>query len=293
MGFIHHNFVTFGRPFIDDRNYPNNGRSDGLDRLSSSGNTLLSGKKRWQTGRVISITALLIVASITGVSANSSLHDPLDAVLSAHVIDGRVNYPGIASDRRFASYLGQLKQTQAVKLRRRESLVFWINAYNALAIQGILNGGSPSSFFGRLGYFNNTTYEVGGRQINLYDLERKVIIPMGEPRIHFAINCASLSCPKLQAGAYRVERLDAQLDQATRAFINAPNNNRFDTGKRIAYLSKIFDWYEDDFTKNGTVLEYVANYVSNPAVARSLRSGDWTIEYLDYDWSLNGIPPQG
>lgn len=83
-----------------------------------------------------------------------------------------------------------------------EALVYWINAYNTLAIKGILDGRSPRTLLGKYSYFKKAKYRVGGKRINLYDLERKVIIPMGEPRIHFAINCASQSCPKLLSRAY-------------------------------------------------------------------------------------------
>ena len=151
---------------------------------------------------------------------------------------------------------------------------------------------SPSSFFGRIGYFKNAKYEVGGRSLNLYDLEREVIIPMGEPRIHFAIVCASASCPVLRPEAYVAGTLDAQLDEAARRFINDPTRNRFDPDTRVAHLSKIFDWFTGDFEiDGGGVLDYVARYVQDPALAESLRGDGWSVQHLPYDWSLNGKAP--
>ena len=174
-----------------------------------------------------------------------------------------------------------------------EQLAFWINTYNALAIKGIIDGGSPSSFFGRIGYFKTTTYEAGGKTISLYDLERDVIIPLGEPRIHFAIVCASFSCPMLRSEAYTAEHLDEQLELNARRFINDPTRNRFDRGSKVAHLSKIFDWFPEDFEKHsGTVLGYVANYVDDPELAKELRDGGYKIKYLKYDWSLNGVAPE-
>lgn len=216
---------------------------------------------------------------------------PFDKILRTYVVDGRVNYSGIAMDPAFFNYVKSLEA--APRLTTRElKLVYWINAYNALAIKGIIDGKSPASLFGRYRYFRSTTYKVGGRQINLYDLEREILIPLGEPRIHFAIVCASASCPKLLSHAYTPNKLAQQLDSNTRDFINDPSRNRFDRKRKIAYLSKIFDWFEDDFEKHsGTVQRYLAHYVDDPELAKQLESDSYKIEYLKYDWSLNGSAP--
>ena len=222
-----------------------------------------------------------------------SIHQPLDEVLRANVVDGQVDYPGIAADPRFNEYVERLKSEPAVN-GGEEELAYWINAYNALAIKGILDGRSPGSFFGRIGYFKNAKYSVGGKEINLYDLERDVIIPIGEPRIHFAINCASASCPKLLSEAYSANQLEQQLETTTTQFINDPTRNRFDKEKKVAHISKIFDWFNEDFEKHsGSVQAYLAQYVDDPALAEELQNGRYKIKYLKYDWSLNGTPPKG
>ncbi len=222
-------------------------------------------------------------------------HQALDEVLHAHVSDGKVNYKAIQKDERFSQYIEQLKQTlPAINTSETEQLAFWINGYNALAVKGILDGKSPSTFFGRIGYFKTTDYNVGGELINLYDLEREILIPLGEPRIHFAIVCASVSCPKLRSEAYSAELLEQQLEANTRSFINDPTRNRFDRKKKIAYLSKIFDWFNEDFEKHsGSVQQYIAKYVNDPELALELRELRYKIKYLKYDWRLNGVPPQG
>lgn len=234
----------------------------------------------------------MVVAISAGVlSASSALHDPLDKILQANVTDGQVNYPAIKSDAGFAEYLKALEPAQTFA-NKNEELAYWINAYNALAIQGILDGKSPKTLLGRLKYFKNAKYNVGGQRINLYDLERKVIIPLGEPRIHFAINCASGSCPKLLAEAYQTEKLEQQLENVAKDFINDSTRNEFDRDKKIARLSKIFDWFKDDFSKHsGSVQKYVAQYVDDPALAEELRKEAYKIKYLKYDWSLNGTKP--
>jgi hypothetical protein len=223
-----------------------------------------------------------------------ALHGEFGQVLSANVSGTVVNYPGIGADPRFARYLEKLNTTRAGDLSgREEKLAYWINAYNAFAIQGILQGYSPSSLFGRFGYFLTNKFHLGGAEISLYDLEHEILIPQKEPRIHFAINCASMSCPLLRSHAYLATDLNRQLEDSARQFINDPSRNRFDRENKIAYLSKIFDWFEDDFARHsGSVLAYVAGYVEHAELAEGLRNHDYTIEYLEYDWTLNGIAPE-
>ncbi len=240
------------------------------------------------------LAMVLLILPVTGNAQEpgDTLHKPFDEVLMAHVSDGWVDYNGIATDRRFATYIQGLKRIDAQKFSTRdERLVFWINAYNALAIQGILNGSSPKSFFGKIGFFYNDKYRVGSLVTNLYDLEHKILRPLGEPRIHFAIVCASKSCPLLHSEAYAPDRLNEQLENSARRFINDPSRNRFDREKKVAHLSRIFDWFDEDFEQHsGSVARYVAHYVGDPALAEELAAGHYKIKYLDYHWDLNGVP---
>ena len=228
------------------------------------------------------------------IAADALSHRPLTEVLQAHVQDGRVNYPRIHSDARFAGYLRQFDRVDPESLPSREHrLAFWINAYNAFAIQGILDGYSPSTLVGRYRYFIARDYGVGGSAINLYDLEREILVKgFQEPRIHFAIVCASQSCPRLRSEAYESPTLTAQLDEGARAFINDPSKNRFDRAGRVAYLSMIFKWFREDFeAHSGSLAAYVAQFVADPALAMDLKRQPYRIEFLDYDWSLNGVSP--
>lgn len=217
----------------------------------------------------------------------------LDGVLHRHVRDGEVDYPALAQDASFAQYLLRLKRMDPDNLTTRtEQLAFWINTYNAFAIRGILDGGSPVTAFGKYDYFISRKFNVGGANLNLYGIEHDILIPLGEARIHFTIVCASRSCPKQRPAAYTSERLDQQLDESARRFINDPSRNRFDRENKIAYLSMIFNWFAKDFAADDvSVLRYIAHYVSDPALASELNKGDYSIRYLDYDWSLNGPPP--
>lgn len=222
-------------------------------------------------------------------------HQLFDELLRASVLDGRVDYPAIQADGRFGAYVSQLNRVDPTGLpTARDQLAFWINAYNAFAIKGILDGYSPSTLAGRYRYFLGRDYRVGGEKITLYDLERNLLIPdFHEPRMHFAIVCASRSCPKLRDEAYQAGRLDAQLDERARAFINDPARNRFDREKKVASLSMIFKWFEEDFSAQaGSLLGYVARYVADQDLARDLAASPYTVEYLEYDWRLNGPPPK-
>jgi len=223
-------------------------------------------------------------------------HVAFDEVLQAHVQDGVVNYPAMASDSRLAAYLNQLDRLDPNGLpNRQHKLAFWINAYNAFAIEGILDGYSPLTKIGQWRYFIGKRHRVGGESINLYDLEKKLLIPdFREPRIHFAIVCASQSCPKLRSQAFTADRLEALLEENARAFVNDPAKNRFDRENRVAYLSKIFEWFEEDFARHaGSLLAYVRRYVGDPELAADLATQPYRIEFLDYDWRLNGVSLAG
>ena len=124
--------------------------------------------------------------------ANDALHESFDDVLKEYVVDGQVNYAGIKGDQRFHDYLQFLKNANPnIYGTQKEKLVFWINAYNALAIKGILNGLSPGSFISRVSFFITTDYDVAGREISLHDLEFDVLILFADARIHFAIELYS------------------------------------------------------------------------------------------------------
>lgn len=236
----------------------------------------------------------VVVAAITSFfgTAAAQVVDPapFDALLRAHVRDGVVDYPAFAESAAFDRYVESLA-APARLTTPSQRLAHAIDAYNAFAIAGIVKGMSPSSFLGRARYFRWAQWSFDGRSISLYDLENQVIRPLGEPRIHFALVCASQSCPKLRSEAYDASRLDAQLDDQARAFINDPTRNRFDAASRTAHLSPIFQWFEDDFKGSaGSVQRYIARYANDATVAKLLEQDAFRLQWNDYDWSLNGLP---
>lgn len=214
----------------------------------------------------------------------------LDDLLVSHVRDGFVDYDGIALDPRLDDFLDQLAQTTPEALvTPADRKAFFINAYNAIAIHGILNDQSPESRFGRARLFKRMRVDVLGQPMSLEDIEHGRLRKMGDARIHFAIVCASLSCPRLSSRAYLPETLDRQLDAAAEHFLNDPTRNVFDSNRRVAYVSRIFNWFEEDFAAEaGSLQRYMARYVTDQASARVLRSEDFDVNFRDYDWSLNG-----
>jgi Protein of unknown function, DUF547 len=222
-------------------------------------------------------------------------HRLLHDVLHQAVSDGQVDYPRIQRDERFQQYLAQLSRVDPNALpSKTDQLAWWLNAYNAFAIQGILDGETPRPYVGWYRYFKVCEYAAAGTTLNLYDLEHDVLRRrFRDPRVHFAIVCASTSCPRLQAWAYDARLLDRQLDRVAREFINDSRRNRFDRQQKVAALSRIFDWFAEDFVASaGSVQNFVARYVDDSELAKELIQPGYRIEYLEYDWSLNGIPPK-
>jgi len=232
------------------------------------------------------------------VAARLAVAAPVDsaafeALLQASVRDGVVDYPAFQDQSAFRAYVETLGRPGTAPVDRDARLAHYINAYNALAVTGILEGLSPSTLLGRARYFKFKEWPLDGQAITLYDLEHKVLRPLGEPRIHFAIVCASQSCPKLRSETYAPARLDAQLDAQARQFINDPSRNRFDAATRRAQLSEIFNWFDEDFkAAAGSTQKFIARYVADPAAARELAADAFEVEWIAYDWNLNGVPPR-
>jgi hypothetical protein len=162
---------------------------------------------------------------------------------------------------------------------KEEQLAFYINLYNAATVKLILNNYPVKSIKDIKAPWDRDWIPLSGKLISLGHVEHQILRKMGEPRIHFAINCASNSCPKLANIAYSPVSLESQLEEATLGFIRDSTRNRL--GNEHLELSQIFNWYKKDFTEDGTISEYIASYAQ-----LSIRPGA-KITYLKYDWNLN------
>jgi len=221
-------------------------------------------------------------------------HSTWDTLLRRYVDqDGRVAYRDWqARDLpTFAAYLKTLAETKVEGMSETEAKAFWINAYNAVIIQGVLNGYTAEGLLSRKRLFSWYSILVAGKKRTPDEIEHEILRPtFRDPRIHFTIVCASTSCPKLRPEAYVAERLEQQLDDAAREFINDPQRNRFEVG-RVA-VSAIFQWFAQDFTEqSGTVVKFLLRFVAEEKKA-ILESFSRDLQYLEYDWTLNAQPGQ-
>jgi hypothetical protein len=210
--------------------------------------------------------------------------------------DGLVNYRAwkARDEETLRNYLKSISRVNPDPLGRSEKLAFWINAYNALTLQGILEFYPVKSIKDKvnriLGYniWDDYPMSVNGKAYSLNDIEHKILRKMGEPRIHFAIVCASVGCPKLRNEAYIGVKLDHQLEDQTIYFFGHPKNFRIDRTGKTVYLSSIFDWFGEDFGgSDREKLDFASKYLSEEQDRVLLRSREMKVKYLDFDWSLN------
>ncbi len=209
-------------------------------------------------------------------------HGEWSALLGQYVNgQGQVNYRGFIKDSTaLNNYLGQLAENAPTEdTSRNEKLAYYINLYNAATVKLILVNYPLKSIKNIKKPWDRKWVKAGKATLSLGQIEHDILRKMGEPRIHFAINCASQSCPKLLNRAFTATQLDEQLDMVTREFIRDDTHNRI--SRDAVVLSRIFQWYKNDFTEDGSLLAYIATYTE-------LRpDSDARISYKDYNWSLN------
>ena len=239
---------------------------------------------------------------------------PYAALLARHVHGGRVDYQGLAADRPaladVASGFGAVGGAAERAWSRDERLAFWINAYNVFTLQAIVqhypiragwSGLGPRNSVRQIaGVWDRLTWRVAGREVTLDDIEHRILRPeFKDPRIHFAVNCASVGCPPLRSEPYRAGAISAQLDANARSYLASPQGVRV-VGKALLVTS-ILKWYGDDFVErfgaappagraptDAAILRVVEAFGPAPAAALA-RDPAVRIRFLDYDWSLNDV----
>ncbi len=221
-------------------------------------------------------------------------HGALDAILKARVSQGLVDYTGLQADRApldaYLAQAGAVPMSEFQQWSRDEQLAFLINVYNASTLQLIIDG-YPIDSIKSLGSlvkspWSKETVLLFGKKVSLDTLEHKIIRKnYKEPRIHFALVCAAMGCPPLRGEAYTGIRLEEQLEAQAKEFLTTPEKNRVDAEQKTLWLSPIFKWYGEDFeTTSKSLAAFVAPYVG---AAEGANLEDYSIEYTDYDWSLN------
>jgi hypothetical protein len=225
-------------------------------------------------------------------------HSDYDALLKKYVDSrGLVDYAAWkAADRpALERYLRAMAAVQPSALADRdERLAYWINVYNACVIYGVLqfypikSVKEHVSHLWGFDFWTDVRIEVEKKEQSLDSIEHAILRKMGEPRIHFAIVCASLGCPRLRNHAYSGERLGAELDENARDFFGNPEKFRIDRKKKIVYLSKIMKWFGEDFGGTDRAkLDFAARFASSDEDRAFLERKDLEVRYLDYDWEIN------
>lgn len=219
-------------------------------------------------------------------------HSRWSGILAGSVKDGTVDYEALHKDpsglKDYLDSLERVTKAPYASWTEDQKLAFWLNAYNAYTVKVILDH-YPLKSIRDIGSWRSVfnmklvpLVLLFGEKASLNNIEHDVIRKeFAEPRIHFALVCASKGCPPLRSEAYRAEDLDRQLQDQTRTFLRTEKWNRWDPASKTLHLSKIFDWYGEDFVKaEGSVHKFVSKHLDVPADAR--------IQFLDYDWTLNG-----
>jgi hypothetical protein len=267
---------------------------------------------------VFAVAALL--SGATGAAPEAELwerwaaHDPASAVeidhapwsrfLASYLRPGpdgvaRVDYASVTvADRdRLADYIDTLAQTRITAFARTEQLAYWINLYNALTVRLVLENYPVASIRdipGESGFFATGPWSrelvaVEGEALGLDDIEHRILRPIWrDPRIHYAVNCASIGCPDLQPVAFTAANADALLSRGAVAYVNHPRGAAIEDGRLV--VSSLYDWYKEDFGGSDEgVIEHLRRY-ANPALGEALE-GVTRIAHDRYDWSLNADGP--
>jgi hypothetical protein len=253
----------------------------------------------------------LSVALGLGLLATPAAGEPLDEALYARLLARhtrevadlarvRVDYAALTRSSEWKSLVRGLERSDPRSLSTRaEKLAYWINVYNILAMDLVVRA-YPVESIRDIGSLFTPVWKkpagrVGGRSITLHEIEHEILRPMGDPRIHGAIVCASLSCPALRREPWTAARVEDQLDDALRVWMaDRRKGLRIDREAGRVWLSKIFDWFEGDFEAAGGAVAFAARYA--PDTERVWLEGEGAsapTDWLDYDWRLNDLATAG
>ncbi len=262
-------------------------------------------------------TLLILLATLFPLAAAAFDHEhrAWTELLKRHVvvIDGgkasQTSYAGFAKDqgalKAYLDSLSAVMEQEYAGWSREQKLAFLINAYNAFTVEKILTRYPNLKSIRDFGLFvgnpwKDRYFRLLGKPMHLDNIEHDTIRAPGafdEPRIHFAVNCASVGCPMLREEAFVAARLDAQLEEQTQRFLTDRSRNRYDAPSGKLKVSSIFDWYGKDFARGwkgyASLEQFLGKYADrladDPARRQAIREGKVAVEFLDYDWSLNDV----
>jgi len=186
----------------------------------------------------------------------------------------------------FVDYIASVSPESAPeRFPTKESrIAYHVNAYNALSMHNVIDSGIPNSLAGlaKVWFFGIKRFSIGGRKLSLYSYENEVIRPMGDERVHFALNCMAVGCPRLPGVPFTAAGLDDQLDREARRFFAEPRNLRLVPERKTVRLSEILRFYKEDFLRRSPSLIAYANRYAPEKIPE-----DYQVEFSDYDWTVN------
>ncbi len=204
---------------------------------------------------------------------------------------GRIDFVGLAQApsrlRTYVAYIGHHAPHNRPDLfpDPDSRMAYYLNSYNALAMYGVVKLGIEDGFdslLDRAKFFKLTRYVVGKVWISLLDYENKIIRPLGDPRIHFALNCMVVGCPRLPQVPFQANKLNRQLKNASHEFLNHSRNVQVSKRKKVVHLSEILDFYTEDFVDDKQTLIFYINRYRKTSIPEH-----YEIEFIPYDWTLN------
>jgi hypothetical protein len=220
--------------------------------------------------------------------------DPLthwSNVLKTHVnMKGEIDFHGVSRNpenlNAFINYISRISPDSNPSLfpTKKAKIAYYINSYNALSMYNIIESGIPKSLSGfrKILFFYFKRFSIGGKKISLYTYENKIRMH-SEERIHFALNCMSIGCPRLPQTPFTADNLSNELSREAQRFFAEPRNLQVDHEKRVVRLSEILKFYKKDFlTKSPSLISYTNKYLNNKIPA------DYKVEFISYDWTVNG-----
>lgn len=241
--------------------------------------------------------ALALMVSFPAQAAEfDQSHALFDHVLKIYVKDARVDYAALKAHpqdlNRYLEQVAGVTKPEFKQWNEQQQMAFLLNAYNAYTLRLIIDH-YPIKSIKDIGNFlrgpwDQPVVKLFDETTTLSTVENKMLrADYSEPRVHFAMVCASIGCPPLRNEAYVAGRLDEQLSDQAKRFLANKTKNRVDVANHTAYLSPIFKWFAGDFEKkSGSVVAFLKPYWPEEERAE-LENGNFAIRYTDYDWSLN------
>jgi Protein of unknown function, DUF547 len=239
---------------------------------------------------------IAFVATILPTLALDHSHASFDGTLKKYVKPTGVDYAKLKGDisplKSYLDSLAAVTESEFKKFNKEEQMAMLINLYNAATLNLIVENYPVKSIKDIAkssgGPWKQSVVRLHGKSISLDSLENDLLRPKyKDPRIHFAINCASIGCPILRSEAFQSKKLSAQMDEQTELFLADRTKNRIDAKSKTLQLSSIFDWFKGDFVdKSGSVEKFIAPYC-NDSDRALIEAGGWKITYMEYSWSLN------